>query len=80
VRFRSSKPDPEPTEARIVQPLTPDHPHAVVAKRSLWVNYWQHANGYISPGMTYIREGDLADDRSKVVRDHPGDFRRLAKP
>jgi hypothetical protein len=74
VKLRSST--PEPTEARIVPPLTHDHPHAVVAKRSFWVAYWMHPNGFISPGRTLIREGDLADDRSKVVRDHRSSFRR----
>jgi hypothetical protein len=76
-------PEPLPTPSyggvggpRIVQPLTLDHPHCMVATRAFTAGFIALLDGTISPGVTFIREGQLADDRGALVFRFPDNWRR----
>ena len=58
------------------QPLSIDSEHARVARRAFAANFITHPGGFISPGITSIREGQLGDDRSPLVLRYPGNWRR----
>ena len=80
---RSKKPAPEPPLVtadgyRIVlgQPLSIDSEHARIATRDFAAYFVSHPGGFISPGITHVRKGSLADDRSPLVLRYPGNFRR----
>ncbi len=58
------------------KPLTLDHPHAMVAKAGFWSAFASLPDGRIKAGRVWIREGQLADARSPMVRRQRNHFRK----
>ena len=58
------------------QPLTLDDPHARIAREGFWVGFMTLPSGHVAQGLTWVAEGQLADDRSVLVQRHRDHFRR----
>jgi hypothetical protein len=48
----------------------------MVARDSFWVGFVTHPDGYVSAGRTWVTAGQLADDRSALVRQSREHWRR----
>ena len=68
---------PEPrTGPYLPQPLTLDNPHTRIAREGFWCGFWVLPSGHVAQGLTWVREGQLADDRSVLFRRNRDRFRR----